>query len=105
MMTWLFGAIECHRAGGDRHSGRSSLSQDRQDTGQPVGETLPEGKLWDSWISKDIYAKGIFDTAEELAMGKEVTQEKYFWCPQHIIANWHHFLQACVRRHMHLYIY
>ena len=38
-------------------------------------------------------------------MGKEVTQEKYFWCPQHIIANCHHVLQACVRRHMPVLLY
>ena len=57
--------------------------------GTPAGqEAFREGKLFGTVeSSKDIYAKRIFDTAEELAMGKEVTQEKYFWCPQHIIAN------------------
>ena len=57
--------------------------------GTPAGQdAFREGKLFGTVeSSKEIYAKRIFDTAEELAMGKEVTQEKYFWCPQQMIAN------------------
>ena len=57
--------------------------------GTPAGQdAFREGKLFGTVeSSKDIYAKRIFDTAEELAMGKEVTQEKYFWSPQQMIAN------------------
>lgn len=57
--------------------------------GTPAGqEAFREGKLFGTVESdREAYAKRIFDTAEELAMGKEVTQEKYFWCPQHMVAN------------------
>lgn len=57
--------------------------------GTPAGQdAFREGKLFGTVeSSKEIYAKRIFDTAEELAMGKEVTQEKYFWSPQQMIAN------------------
>ena len=57
--------------------------------GTPAGQdAFREGKLFGTVeSSKDIYAKRIFDTAEELAMGREVTQEKYFWSPQQMIAN------------------
>lgn len=57
--------------------------------GTPAGqEAFREGKLFGTVeSSKDIYAERIFDTAVELAMGNEVTQEKYFWCPQHPISN------------------
>lgn len=57
--------------------------------GTPAGQdAFREGKLLGTVeSSKEIYAKRIFDTAEELAMGKEVTQEKYFWSPQQMIAN------------------
>ena len=57
--------------------------------GTPAGQdAFREGKLFGTVeSSKEIYAKRIFDTAEELAMGREVTQEKYFWSPQQIIAN------------------
>lgn len=57
--------------------------------GTPAGrDAFREGKLFGTVeSSKEIYAKRIFDTAEELAMGKEVTQEKYFWSPQQMIAN------------------
>ena len=57
--------------------------------GTPAGQdAFREGKLFGTVeSSKEIYAKWIFDTAEELAMGKEVTQEKYFWSPQQMIAN------------------
>lgn len=57
--------------------------------GTPAGQdAFREGKLFGTVeSSKDVYAKRIFDTAEELAMGKEVTQEKYFWSPQHMISN------------------
>ena len=57
--------------------------------GTPAGQdAFREGKLFGTVeSSKEIYAKRIFDTAEELAMGREVTQEKYFWSPQQMIAN------------------
>ena len=57
--------------------------------GTPAGQdAFREGKLFGTVeSSKEIYAKRIFDTAEELAMGKEVTQEKYFWSLQQMIAN------------------
>lgn len=57
--------------------------------GTPAGQdAFREGKLFGTVeSSKEIYAKRIFDTAEELAMGKEITQEKYFWSPQQMIAN------------------
>ncbi len=57
--------------------------------GTPAGqEAFREGKLFGTVeSSKDVYAKRIFDTAEELAMEKEVTQEKYFWSPQHMVSN------------------
>ena len=57
--------------------------------GTPAGqEAFREGKLFGTVeSSRDVYAKRIFDTAKELAMGEEVTQEKYFWTPQHMISN------------------
>ena len=57
--------------------------------GTPAGqEAVREGKLFGTVeSSKDVYAERIFDTAKELAMGETVTQEKYFWTPQHMISN------------------
>ena len=86
LTTMIYGAQgdRCDRAGGD-HGWTIKLVRDRR---TPAGqEAFREENFRTVESDREAYAKRIFDTAEELAMGKEVTQEKILLVARSMVAN------------------